>query len=209
MDSFGLKELPNPCYFAGEVYLQEGFVLAAKGMAFQRQLINSLAEWGFPSVLSSGKPSRKPPSVEEKGPVRDEEKESLQAKEFRARIESFIRDVFDRFQAGSGLDSHIIQRDFSKFLQRIRTDYRQLLMVHADGSGDDFLRFQTLQTTIIAIIIGDAMRLDDRSLCELGVAGILHDIGMLRMPDDIRLGRRALSEEERKLVQLHPMIGYN
>ncbi|MCL2609812.1 MAG: HD domain-containing protein, partial [Treponema sp.] len=181
--------------------------LMARGLPFPRQLINSLTEWGFPSVTSSGKPSRNPLAAE--GQTADEEEALLLAKEFCARLAALIEDVFDRFVTGSSLDARTLQRDFPKFLQRIRNDYRQLLMAHTYEPGDDFLLFQTLQTTIIAIIVGDAMRLDFRALCELGMAGILHDIGMLRMPEDIRLGRRTLTDDERKMVQLHPYIGYN
>jgi HD-GYP domain-containing protein (c-di-GMP phosphodiesterase class II) len=43
----------------------------------------------------------------------------------------------------------------------------------------------------------------------LGIAAILHEAGMIRLPPAIYMNKRGLSEEERKAILAHPTLGYN
>ncbi len=55
--------------------------------------------------------------------------------------------------------------------------------------------------------IGQALELDEEVLRTLNDAGVLHDIGKIGIKDDILLKTTALTPDEAKIMQQHPVIG--
>jgi HD-GYP domain-containing protein (c-di-GMP phosphodiesterase class II) len=74
---------------------------------------------------------------------------------------------------------------------------------------DNYLASHALKTTIIAILIGSFVKLPTHRLIELGVAALLHEIGMIKLPPQIYLTKRALSPAERKAILTHPVLSFN
>lgn len=65
-----------------------------------------------------------------------------------------------------------------------------------------------MQVSNVAYAVGKQMKLPGQMCYELAVAGIVHDIGKLRLPGYIDDGRRHLMIEELKYVRKHPQLGY-
>jgi len=61
--------------------------------------------------------------------------------------------------------------------------------------------------TEYAVELGESLDLNDEDLETLRVACLLHDIGKVGIPDAILTKPGPLTEEERKIVQQHPVIG--
>ena len=223
MNSFKVKDIPLPSYFNKPVYLDENFVVAVTEMPFDKTLADILSEWGFTDVLSEGEiaedyksqqsaaaPSDKielPPS----SPTEGEAGKIATAQKLYASFEKYVRTLFDRFSSKNNLDFGILVGNFKIILDFIRKDYRFILQVQSRTAvkDEDYLVFQTMNTTIISIVIGDAMKLSETWLMELGIAALLHEVGMLRLPTESYLGKRALTPEEKKFIYIHPILGYN
>jgi HD-GYP domain-containing protein (c-di-GMP phosphodiesterase class II) len=74
---------------------------------------------------------------------------------------------------------------------------------------DNYLASHAVKSTIIAIIIGSYLKLPSHRLIELGVAAALHEVGMIKLPPQIYLSKRALQPQERKAILTHPVLSYN
>ena len=74
---------------------------------------------------------------------------------------------------------------------------------------EDYLGVHTVRSTIIALIIGHSLKLPNHRLIELGVAALLHESGMLKLPSQIYLSDRPLNEHEQKAILTHPILGYS
>ncbi|WP_432649141.1 HD-GYP domain-containing protein [Huintestinicola sp.] len=70
---------------------------------------------------------------------------------------------------------------------------------------DDYTYHHSLSVAIMAIAIGLEMGYDRRKLDELGVAGLLHDIGKVSVPIEIINKKGRLTDEEYSVVRLHPI----
>ena len=219
MNSFMVKDIPVAGHFSETVYLDKKFVVAAPQVPFSNALLGSLTEWDFREVFSGGEPvvymTEKPredsagadapfPDVEDEGKL-------TEADRFLESFEKYVRVVFDRFATRNVLDYGFISGSFKVLIDAIRKDYRYILQAqsHEVPQDKDYLVFQTMSTTIISVVIGDAMRLSEQWLLELGTAALFHDIGMLKLPSETYLGKGELSEEERKLIYIHPIAGHN
>jgi hypothetical protein len=61
---------------------------------------------------------------------------------------------------------------------------------------------------ILALIIGDYLKAPPHRLIELGNACLLHEIGMLKLPGELRRTPKKLSDDERKVITTHTVLGY-
>ena len=78
---------------------------------------------------------------------------------------------------------------------------------NAKRAEDDDLLVHALDTTAVAVALGRRLHLDLWRLRELAAGCLLHDIGMLLLPDGL-LDRGRLTGEQRALVRIHPSLGY-
>jgi HD-GYP domain-containing protein (c-di-GMP phosphodiesterase class II) len=77
------------------------------------------------------------------------------------------------------------------------------------GPNDNYLASHSVKSTIIAIIIGFYIKLPNHRLIELGVAALLHEIGMIKLPQKLYLSNRPLYPNEFKTIRTHPVLGYS
>jgi HD-GYP domain-containing protein (c-di-GMP phosphodiesterase class II) len=96
---------------------------------------------------------------------------------------------------------NVLQKD-SHFLLRIQKTYEP-------EPGQSYLVSHGVKCMILSMVVGAYLKLPKDKLIELGVAALIHEIGMLKIPSDLYLSRRMLSPEERKSILTHPILGYN
>jgi HD-GYP domain-containing protein (c-di-GMP phosphodiesterase class II) len=224
MSSFVVKEIPAPCRFTEAVYLDKEFVVAAPAMVFDGILANALTEWGFSSVLSDGEPGERMSVLAVAGVAKEDAPvavpagagtaaaDKIQAAvKFYSFLASYVRTLFGKFSAGESLDYLYIERDFRKIIDQIRFDYKFILRLRPQNiaSDDDYLVYHAVNTTIICVIIGNTMKMPLSSLVEIGIAAMLHDIGMLKLPRESYLNGKRLSQEEKRVLRVHPVVSYN
>ena len=74
------------------------------------------------------------------------------------------------------------------------------------GSHDPYTRSHGERVAEVAAALGGELRLDPERIEILRLAGLVHDIGKLGVPDDVLLKPGELSPEERLSVERHPDI---
>ena len=65
----------------------------------------------------------------------------------------------------------------------------------------------TVNVTIISLLLGKAMGLNQQDMLDLGMAAFLHDIGKIELPDRVRWPEETFSSAEYKLYQEHVAQG--
>jgi HD-GYP domain-containing protein (c-di-GMP phosphodiesterase class II) len=61
----------------------------------------------------------------------------------------------------------------------------------------------------LAAAIGTEMGLDENMVDQLALAGLLHDIGKIGIPDSLLQAPRALTDAEAETIKAHPALGYS
>ena len=74
---------------------------------------------------------------------------------------------------------------------------------------DEYTYTHSINVSTISIMMGLVMSLDYRSVVNLGISGLLIDIGKGMVPREILLKKDSLTSEELKLIRNHPVYGYN
>lgn len=81
-------------------------------------------------------------------------------------------------------------------------------LVQAAETRDPYTAGHSYQVALAALKLGEALDLDPEELRALAQGGILHDIGKIKVPDDILKKPGDLTGPETKIIQEHPMTGY-
>lgn len=81
--------------------------------------------------------------------------------------------------------------------------------IHSLRQIDDSIYAHSLNVAMIARILGTWLKYDRDDLDQLTIAGLLHDIGKLKIPANILNKPGKLSELEFQVVKTHPRLGYD
>lgn len=91
-----------------------------------------------------------------------------------------------------------------RFNQLIESTVKSLLSTFA--TKDEYLENHSLQVSQIASIFAESVGLSNNYVREVTLASLLHDIGLLEVPDHILQKTTPLTPEERLVIQQHPII---
>lgn len=72
---------------------------------------------------------------------------------------------------------------------------------------DEYTYAHCVNVSILSVGMGQALGMSRQVLADLGVAGLLHDIGKLSVPGDVLRKPAKLTAEEWALMQRHPLEG--
>lgn len=73
---------------------------------------------------------------------------------------------------------------------------------------DNYTFTHSINVGVLAIILGKYLEFDKKTLRMLGMAGLFHDVGKARIPEDILNKPARLSPRETRLIKTHPIEGF-
>jgi putative nucleotidyltransferase with HDIG domain len=74
-------------------------------------------------------------------------------------------------------------------------------------SKSDYNKVHHLETARLSELLAKVMGLNQQQIEQIRVAGLLHDVGTLSIPSDVLNKPGLLSEEERQIMNQHPVLG--
>jgi len=227
MNNYILKELQIKSYFTKPVYLDEVFVLATPEVPITAELISMLEKWKFKKVVSEGEPNNEYSAGQasgtgSSGTVNKEDSKTgyyLQsdadkiekATEFYEDLVSYAEKMFVKATITKDLTYSEVIDKVRDMVEYIKEDRRFLMRVikNSEAAEDkNYLAIHSVRSTILSIIIGTYLKLPNHRLIELGISAILHEVGMLKLPQDIYISQKPLNAAEQKAILTHPILGY-
>ena len=123
---------------------------------------------------------------------------------------NYINAVYTRYATHKELNLEEISATVKELCIFIKENCRYVLRFQPSqgAKNKSFLVSHSMRSTILAITIGMQLRLPLSKLIELGVAAILHEIGMIRIPPQTYMNDRPLTAAEKRLMFTHPILGY-
>ena len=74
-------------------------------------------------------------------------------------------------------------------------------------SFDQYTTTHSSNVAVLAMGLAEYLGLGSREIRQFGVAGLLHDLGKVRIPKEILVKPGKLTDEEREVMQRHPVDG--
>lgn len=198
-------EIQEGSLFSAPLYLDEQFILATPDMQFSKELAAALLEWDFKEIYSDGEPRIEEAVISDKDKLK-------QALEFYEAFQKYVTTLFTPGMLKNDLTFSAIAEKIQAACAIIHLDYRTFFRVPLVYKSEVELSYQishAVTSTIIALSIGVSLKLPEDQLIELGVAALLHEIGMIKLPSKVNIYKRDLSLEDRKAILTHPILSYN
>lgn len=89
----------------------------------------------------------------------------------------------------------------------IATDPGQALLLSTIKSYDEYTFHHMVNVCILSLALARAIGLSHDQAISLGIAGLLHDIGKVKVPQEILWHSGPLDEEQWRIVRRHPVEG--
>lgn len=94
-------------------------------------------------------------------------------------------------------------------VQSVIRNPNALLWMSRVKEADDYTAEHSMNVCIYAISFGRHLGLDSEDLTKLGLCALLHDVGKMRVPNEILNKPDKLSAKEYKIIQAHTIHGRN
>ncbi|MCA9141687.1 MAG: HD domain-containing protein [Planctomycetaceae bacterium] len=106
---------------------------------------------------------------------------------------------------GNPVDGKQLLNTTGQYLTATMSDADCVLSVVLEVGDDTRLSNHCLRMSVLAMAIGIEMGLDEQNTRTLGLCGLLHDWGMVKVPQAIRDAKRILSEGDFVAIKRHPI----
>lgn len=169
---------------------------------FTRELDEQLAEeLQRPIVLNSVQPWRRPRlSIED---LKGRAVKGVKTHEITSAV---VNDLCADLRAGRPVSADQLHQAVAQFVELAAVDFDLLpLIVSLQQSKDEYLYDHCVSVALLSMALASQLGLERRMVAEVGLSGVLQDIGMLRVPESIRLAARPLTDAEWAEIHRHPI----
>ncbi len=105
---------------------------------------------------------------------------------------------------GEAVDGDIITMMAADYLKEMCTDEDNVLTSTIDAFKTDEISARSMDVSILAMALAIELGLDENNVRDIGTIGLVHDWGMMMVPDEIRNAPRRLSPIEFLEIKRHP-----
>ncbi len=222
MNKIAISQLYDGCYVSQEAFLDEKFILLSPEIPVDQELIDRLARWSYNHIHTNGEVAESPVqtgspvATSSEGPPlaaidhgRRDEREMQEASKKYSGYLQFAEQLFANFLQNGMLPSNPVHDRVKALLEDLRENKRYFLRVsQLSGSSVNYIVDHAIKTSIVAMATGSSMKLPPHRLMDLGMAAMLHEIGMVRLPSQLYLNDQELTEREKKAISTHPVLGF-
>ncbi|MCI6809811.1 MAG: HD domain-containing protein [Spirochaetia bacterium] len=237
MDTIQVDTLHKDLSFTGDLLLDGTFLLLPQTAPISQELIEALTEWEFTTVLCDGNlslggdigiesnsddnsnTSKENFGVSLKKAIAST-KSSYIVNSDQSRMDmvesvfneymNYIEKVFTHYATHKEIDQAELSETIQELVMFVKDHKRYILRINPnpDDAGKNFLVIHSMRTTVLAIAIAQQLHLPLSKIIEVGVACIIHEIGMLRVPPQLYMSSRNLTIGERATISKHTIFGY-
>ncbi len=125
---------------------------------------------------------------------------------YRATVDRY-RDLAEQAVRGSIINLNGATQLVGPFVDMIRMDPAlSLLAIDLKSDRDEYLFAHGLNAALLSMTVAHSMGYQQRhDVVDVGVGALFQDIGMLRVPAEIRLAPRSITSDERMVIEQHPI----
>ncbi|MFQ5415110.1 MAG: HD-GYP domain-containing protein [Phycisphaerae bacterium] len=138
--------------------------------------------------------------------VDDLKHEAALGVEMHSATSAAVADLCSALDAGRRVSTTEVRRAVHHFVNKAALDFDLLPHIVAlQQTRDEYLFDHCVNVALMSIAMALQLGLDHDTVTAIGLGGMLHDIGMLRVPASIRLAERPLTEREWHEIHRHPL----
>ncbi|MCK5672311.1 MAG: HD domain-containing protein [Spirochaetales bacterium] len=216
MNKVSLGNLKIDSYINQPVYLGENYILLSPDIPISGEMIKRLQKWDFNEVKTDGVPFEgNSPGNSPNGAtatVESNEKQSEEQKisnDFTSNCILFLTKYYDNFRELDVLPLVPISDKVKEIIFELKDHKDLLLNINSEvKEADSYIIHHSIKTTYLVLAIADFLKFPIHKQIEIGIAAILHKLGMLLLPSQLYQKQGSLTVKEIQVIRTHPVISY-
>jgi HD-GYP domain-containing protein (c-di-GMP phosphodiesterase class II) len=217
MNKIPLENIIDGMVFESPVYLDKNYILLIPEIPVSEELRKNLINWDYREVLTEGAIVGKKSLTTGDNNIPTafldhdaKEKEGIKkSSKFYIEILDAVEKIYLRYSRDKHIDLNNITELIKKMITMIKEHHDYILRLpNLEGYKKEYLITHSVKSAILALTIGESMKMPNFKLIELGISALLHEIGMLKLPDNLYNFQRQLSDPEKKALTTHTILGY-
>lgn len=212
MRDIELQQITPGRFFSEPSYLDDGFILTVPEIPVTQRLLDILDAWGYAAIKTDGVLQDSYNSAGTKSTVTlfNDTGKLETAKAFFDDLARFTKTVFTKAEETGKLSYNVVAEKMRESIKEVQTNKRYILQIERDASsGDGQLVSHAVRSAIFSIILGTQLKMPAHRMIELAAAALVHEIGMIKLPQGVYAQRGELTPQERDAIQKHPMLGFS
>lgn len=122
---------------------------------------------------------------------------------------SAVSAIMGDIRLGSALDTKQAKKTVKACVESIITDPDTMLLLSKLRERDCYTTEHSMNVCVLSIAFGRALEFNPLELNNLGICGLLHDVGKMKIPAEVLNKVDPLTDKEWKMLQAHPVHGRN
>ncbi len=200
-------------------FWKAGFVLDSREDLQRLQRSNLSGLWidtakgrDLPETSSAPTPSTPPPPLPAKAataatPRASMNEEVQRAIKLCAHSRKAVMAMFQEVRMGQALEMHHAEELVVQMSESLMRHPDALISLARLKSADDYTYMHSVAVCALMLATARQLGLSEEYIRLAGIAGLLHDVGKLTIPDSILNKPQKLSDSEFEQVKLHPEAG--
>lgn len=130
-----------------------------------------------------------------------------QARQVHEHLNTVVNNLYDSISRNKVPDFQQVSGVVSDVVYSLNRNEFALEWLSQLKSKDQFAAQHSMNVAIFSAKLGRHLGMDDELLKTLGMCGLMHDIGKIKIPENILRKPARLSAPEMKIMEVHPEIG--
>jgi putative nucleotidyltransferase with HDIG domain len=144
--------------------------------------------------------------------LRKRDRVALQEEMVRAKIllteaKEKIQSLMDGVKLGKQIDMQQVENLVDKVTESVLKNSDALVSLARIKNKDEYTYLHSLAVSALCISFGEHLQLGDKKVKAIGVGGLLHDIGKVRVPSEVLNKPGPLTEKEFEIIKQHVKYG--
>lgn len=151
--------------------------------------------------------------VQEKSPLKSEVQKmssDVAARQVRDAAVRAVEQVFEGVLSGEPLDNPLLEQTTHDIVQSVVDDPQalsQLVLIQNLSTVDKYLYHHVVDVCALSVLLGIELGWEHQTLQTLAMGALLHDIGYVRLPNNLVRNRKNAGEADRRLLVKHSEVG--
>jgi putative nucleotidyltransferase with HDIG domain len=124
------------------------------------------------------------------------------------KTQAFVEEVTRQIEAGNDLNLQGARPIIRECVESVKANASAMFWMSRIKSRDAYTAEHCLRVAIFCVAFARFLGMPDEDLETVGMCGLLHDLGKLKVPDEILNKPGALTPEEYGIMRQHTTLGY-
>ena len=136
------------------------------------------------------------------------EKEIKRSEKLYEETGIIVNDFMERIARGEGVDTNLAKQAVSECVNSILHSPDAMLWLSQLKNKDEYTAQHSLNVCVLSIVLGRQIGLSEASLNNVGLCGMMHDMGKMLIPLEILNKPGRLEDEEMDIMKTHTTLGH-